>query len=107
MLAPLNNSVFFRMTKDKTSVEPARQSISALLLMGISRDSASIVGVLHPAPAVAFDHRTLDRIHFIRLRSWPIADGRFGIEWVGPPPSATTYPHIPVEFTDVDLKSKD
>jgi len=59
------------MTKDKTGVEPSRQSISAILLMVISRGGASILGILHPQPAVAFDPQTLDRVNFIRLRSWP------------------------------------
>jgi hypothetical protein len=107
VIAPLKNSVFFRMTKDKTGVEPARQSISAIILMGISRDQASLLGVLHPAPAVPFDHEIFDQVHFIRLRSWPIAQGRFGIEWVGPPPRATSYYHMPIEFTDMDLKVAD
>jgi hypothetical protein len=107
VIAPLKNSVFFRMTKDQTGVEPARQSISAILLMTISRDGASILGILHPQPAVPFDPKMLDQIHFIRLRSWPIAGNRFGIEWVGPPPSPTRYLHFPIELINVDLKVKE
>lgn len=106
VIAPLKNSVFFRITKDKTGVEPARQSISAILLMTISRDGASILGIMHPQPAVPFDPQTLDRVHFIRLRSWPIAGNRFGIEWVGPPPSPTRYLHFPIELTHAELKVK-
>ena len=102
VFAALKNSVFFR-EKDGT-VEPARQSISAILLMGIHQDRASVIGVLHPEPAVPLDPSLLERVHFVRLRHWPIKE-RFGIEWIGPAPSPTTYVHMPKGLDDEDVKS--
>ena len=102
VIATLKNSVFFR--EKNGSIEPARQSISAILLMRIGEDGASVIGVLHPVPAVPFDPWTLERIHFIRLRQWPIRE-RFGIEWVGPPPSPTSFPHVPMRLTDGDVRA--
>jgi hypothetical protein len=102
IVASLKNSVFFRETKNGGKVEPARQSISAILLMHIRSEGAYVIGVLHPVPVVKFDPAISDRIHFVRLRQWPI-ESRFGIEWIGPAPSATQYPHIPKGLTGADV----
>jgi hypothetical protein len=102
LVAKLQNSVFFRMGA-RGDVEPARQSISAILLMNITESGASLLGPLHPAPAHAFDTGTFDTVHFVRLREWPITD-RFGIEWVGPVPAPTFVPHWPVTFEDRELR---
>ena len=100
--APLKNSVFFRAKGGK--VAPARQSISAILLMQIRWDGIYVIGVLHPAPAVVFDPSTFDHVNFVRLRQWPIEE-RFGIEWVGPAPSPTQVPHMPMGLSGSELKT--
>jgi len=102
VIAPLKNSVFFRPKND--TVEPARQSISAILLLSITHDRAFALGLLHPAPAVVFDWQVLPRVHFVRLREWPITN-RFGIEWVGPQPSPASFLHMPIVLNDADLKT--
>ncbi len=102
VVAKLQNSVFFR-SAASGEIEPARQSISAILLMNITEAGANLIGLLHPAPVHSFDPMTFDPVHFIRLRSWPIVD-RFGIEWVGPQPSPTHVPHWPVSLEDRDLQ---
>jgi hypothetical protein len=102
VITTLKNSVFFR--EKNGSIEPARQSISAILLMQIREDGASVIGVMHPAAAIPLDPYTFERVHFVRLRHWPIKD-RFGIEWVGPPPSPTSFPHVPMGLADSDVRA--
>ena len=48
--ADLKNSAFFRFDKGHIAVEPARQSISAILLFALGPDGSAVVGLLHPAP---------------------------------------------------------
>jgi hypothetical protein len=105
VVASLKNSVFFRAARDRPEIEPARRSISAILLLQIDPDGGAIIGILHPEPAQPLDPNTFARIHFVRLREWPIqAGGRFGVEWIGPAPSPTSYPHFPIRFEDDELR---
>ena len=66
VVASLKNSVFFRATDG--AIEPARQSISAILLMQIRHDGVFVIGVLHPEPRYRFNPATFDSVHFVRLR---------------------------------------
>jgi hypothetical protein len=69
VLATLRNSVFFRLSKDASTVEPARQSISAILLMTISGEDAAMIGLLHPEPTMRFDPATFEHVHFCKVRT--------------------------------------
>jgi hypothetical protein len=104
IVATLRNSVFFRLTQDGTQVEPARQSISAILLVTIGRGGASMIGLLHPAAAHAFDHTCLPKVHFVRLTDWPITDNKLRMEWMGPAPDPTSIYHSRIQFTDEELR---
>ena len=107
MVTQLANSVFCRPTNEG-KVEPSRRSISAVVLMTISQDIANVIGLLHPDPAVPFDPNVLSNVHFLRFRSWPLEAGKpFGVEWVGPQPSPTPFPHFPVELMDAELRTLD
>ena len=97
IITRLQNSAFARIATSGDRVEPARQSISAILLMWITAGSADVIGLLHPEPRFPFDHRTFDTVHFVKFRDWPLND-RFAIEWVGPSPDPTRIPHFPIEF---------
>ena len=103
VVATLKHSVFFR--EKNGIVEPARQSISAIILIGFSESSASAIGLLHPAPAVTFDHNTFSDVHFVRLAEWPV-DQKLKVEWVGPTPRTTSFSLFPARLTDDELKGK-
>jgi hypothetical protein len=105
IVASLKSSVFFRMAKDTPEIEPARRSISAILLMSIDGEQAHVTGILHPDPVQALDVEAFPNVDFVRLRQWPIpVGGKFGIEWIGPAPSQTSMLHFPVGLQDADLR---
>jgi hypothetical protein len=105
VITTLKNSVFFRAANDKPEIEPARRSISAILLMSINSETGHIIGILHPDPARPLDPDTFEGVHFARLREWPITPGgRFGIEWVGPAPSPKAFMHFPIKLGDDELR---
>ncbi len=107
IVTQLKNSVFFRGAQDG-SVESARRSISAILLMNIMRDSCSVIGLLHPDPVHPFDPDAMDQIHFARLRNWPVVRGdRLSIEWIGPKPEPSKHFHFPIKITDAELRRLD
>lgn len=103
IVATLRNSVFFRPSADGSSFEPARQSISAVVLVTIGFETASVIGLLHPAAAHPFDHESLPNVHFVRLTGWPVTDGKLRMEWLGPEPNPTSYYHREIKFTDQEL----
>lgn len=103
MITRLKNSAFARIAASGDRVEPAPQSISAILLMTITEGYANVIGVLHPEPRFPFDHQTFDTVHFVKFRDWPVSD-RFAIEWVGPAPDPTPIPHVPIELEDRELR---
>jgi len=77
----LKESVFFRFSQDG-KVESCRESISALLLVSIAKNSCTVLGVLNPEPAIKFDIELLPSIPFIRISPWPIEENRIHTEWV-------------------------
>ena len=92
MRTDLRKAVFFRLDKSGARIVPRRQSISAILLVAISGRQADIVGLLHPCPAVAFDASLFPQVPYLRLKQWPILDGKVQIEWsIGGDSSATFY----------------
>lgn len=105
--ATLQNSVFMRLNSSGDGVEPARQSISAVILVGLTPHGCGLVGVLHPAPAHSFDPRTFSSVPFLKLIEWPITGNRFGVEWVGPEPDPTAMMHWPIALNDRELRRLD
>jgi hypothetical protein len=100
----LSNSVFCRLGAD--GVEPARQSISAILLASITEGSISVIGLLHPEPAIAFSPAVFARVHFVRFATWPIRAGHpLRTEWIGPTPETTFYEHSAFTFNEPELRS--
>jgi hypothetical protein len=99
----LKNSAFFRFDKGRISVEPARQSISAILLIAFGPDGSSVVGLLHPAPAIPFDPSLLPKVPFVKVKTWPLGANLSG-EWVNLEPRPATAYHFPIKLTDAELK---
>ena len=78
----LKNAVFFRLKNGK--LESCRRSISAILLFSISPDGtySEIVGLLHPDPIYKFPISTFPSVPFLKLKQWPLTNGRIETEWV-------------------------
>lgn len=87
------------------NILPVRQSISAVLLIAVSKHQLETVGLLHPEPAVPFDYTILADVPFLRIE-WPIKDDLIRKEWVIGHPSPSRYYHTKVELTDSDLKGE-
>jgi hypothetical protein len=87
------------------NIVPVRRSISAILLIAIWRDRLEVVGMLHPAPAVAFDYRYLGDLPFLRI-NWPLSDGPISTEWVVGHASPREFYYRPVSITDAELRGK-
>jgi len=78
------------------SILPARQSISAILLIAVHGTESVVHGVLHPEPAYPLNERFLPDIPFLRIAEWPIADGRISTEWVIAHPEGRKVHHFKV-----------
>jgi len=89
----LRRSVFFKPGKSGREIIPCRQSISAILLVAISGIQADVVGILHPEPSVAFAPALLPQVPYLRVKNWPISDGRIEVEWSTSDPDQATFWH--------------
>jgi hypothetical protein len=76
----LKNSVFTK-PGDAGRIVPCLPHVSAVWLVGIFGDQSRLVGVLHPEPEIPFEPNLFPRVPYVRLRNWPILDGRMGVEW--------------------------
>jgi hypothetical protein len=99
----LKQSAFLRV--QESAIVPIRQSISAILLVSIWEDQLEVVGLLHPAPTVPFEYRTLDEVPFLRLE-WPIKEPVIRTEWVIGNPRPMQCHHIKVKMTDSELRGE-
>jgi hypothetical protein len=88
----LSMSVFMKPGANGT-ILPARQSISAILLIGVHGRDSVVYGILHPEAAYPFNQGFLPEVPFIRIAKWPIVDGKIWTEWVIANPSGKTVPH--------------
>jgi hypothetical protein len=93
MTTDLRRAVFFRLDKTGRQIVPRRQSISAILLVAISYTQAEVVGILHPKPSVAFKPYLFPKVPFLRMKNWPIVDGKIQPEWLPPAGDAATFYH--------------
>lgn len=89
----LRRSVFFKPGKSGTEIIPCRQSISAILLVAVSGIQADVVGILHPQPNIGFDQSLLPEVPYLRVKDWPIVDGKIEIEWSFSSPDTATFWH--------------
>ncbi len=89
----LRRSVFFKPGKSGREIIPCRRSISAILLVAISGFQADVVGILHPEPSVAFTPALLPQVPYLRVKNWPISDGRIEVEWSINDPDHATFWH--------------
>jgi hypothetical protein len=53
----------------------------AILLVAISGIQADLVGLLHPEPGIPFAPSLFPQVPYLRVKNWPIVDGRIEIEW--------------------------
>lgn len=87
------------------NIIPARQSISAVLLVALWEQELHAVGLLHPEPAVALDYRGFIELPFLRLE-WPVKNGVLRTEWVVAKPAPRVDRHVPVSLTTDDLRGE-
>lgn len=99
----LNTSAFIRRSKSGT-IEPCRQSISAILLLQVHHESSSVCGVLHPKPVVPFPLAAFPRTPFVRLKEWAPSDRWLELEWVIDDPLPWCAFHELVGFQDWELR---
>jgi len=72
IVTDLKESVFFRFNAEKSSIEPCRRSISAIILINIQADRSKIMGLLHPEPSVYFPVDLMENVPFLKIRNWPL-----------------------------------
>jgi len=102
MITNLRSSAFFAPGADGEIV-PRRQSVSAVLLIGLFGDQSNVVGLLHPAPAHRLKIERFREVPFLRLANWPIVAGVINTEWVVSSPAAKMFPHTAIKLSNNDL----
>jgi hypothetical protein len=98
MSTDLRNPIFFGADADG-HISARRQSISAILLIGIFGSQSNVVGLLHPEPAHPLNIGRFPEVPFIRLSSWPIVGAVISTEWVVASPQAKSFLHSMVKPT--------
>jgi hypothetical protein len=98
----LRHSVF--LAECDGAIIPVRQSISAILLIALWNRQSDVVGLLHPKPITAFDHRILPQVPFLRL-VWPTT-ASLEMEWLIGYPLPHKADHYPVALTADELAGK-
>jgi len=101
LVTDLRKAVFFR--PQNGAILPARQSISAILLVALWHNESHFIGLLHPEPEVAFDYHCLPDVPFLRV-AWPITADRLETFWVIADPEAAKHHHALVELSDHNLR---
>ncbi|APF17697.1 hypothetical protein Calab_2169 [Caldithrix abyssi DSM 13497] len=103
MTTDLKDSVFFRFNKG--TVEPCRQSISAIFLISILADKLLVVGILHPQPRHVLTISMLPLVPFLRIKKWPPENHRIETEWVIHSPKPAAFYHQEITFNEKELRS--
>jgi len=96
MTTNLRRSVFFSPGTTGSQIVPRRQSVSAILLVGLFDNQSNVVGLLHPEPARKLSIEPFRDVPFLRLAKWPIADGAISTEWVVSSPESKIFLHAPI-----------
>ena len=92
----LRRSVFFAPDATGQRIVPRRQSVSAILLVGLYDDTSHVVGLLHPEPARPLNFEHFREVPFLRISQWPIVGRAIRTEWVVSSPEAKNFLHNPV-----------
>jgi hypothetical protein len=100
----LTNSVFFR--SGGNGIEPCSKSISSIILANISSNSISVLGLLHPEPAIFLDSNMFPKIPFCRVSNWPCADRKIKTEWIISAPSSFETRFLPIKLRDNELREE-
>lgn len=87
----LDNSVFFKFSKEDGKIVPCRQSISAIITLEIFNNECRVLGMLHPDPAVKFSPGFLPTTPFLKLVEWPIKENKIFTEWIIYDPESTNF----------------
>jgi hypothetical protein len=102
MTTDLRSSAFFAPGANGEIV-PRRQSVSAVLLIGLFEDKSHVIGLLHPAPARRLKIEWFPEVPFLRLAQWPIVGGAVNTEWVVSSPQEKSFPHSAIAASNSDL----
>ena len=102
LITDLKDSVFFRFKNG--GVEPCRQSISAIILLGIFAEKCFAVGILHPDPQYVFAIGLLPSVPFLRMKRWPPESRSIETEWVIHSPKPAECYHYKVVLKDRELR---
>ena len=73
-------TLFFESIEGELSVK--RESISAIWLVAVSRNTKQIIGVLNPQPNYNFEYRLFPSVPIVRIKTWPIENNTLETEWV-------------------------
>ena len=85
----LADSIFLRPT-EAGKIETYRRRLSAVVLVTVAEGQCSATGLVHPDPEIPLRLDGFQDIPFVRLRRWPIVDGRIETEWTVPQPGPAT-----------------
>lgn len=99
----LANSVFMKPGPNGT-IEAARKSISAILLIAVHGDQSIVHGILHPEPARPLHIEFFPKVPFLRIAKWPILDGKIFTEWVIADPDGLSV-HHPIRIPETKATS--
>ena len=94
----------FYKPKTEGGYEPARRSISAILLAAVHEKQLEVVGLLHPDPVRPLDIEIFDDVPFFRVK-WPITGKDVEGEWITAHPSPLKDLYVSVELTANEKKS--
>lgn len=102
-ITDLEKSVFFRFNENGEIVK-ARESISAILLVAMSRNLIEVYGVLHPDPIIPLDTGNFPEVPFLCMKSWPVSGEVMEAHWVVRDPGPAAFYLRNVEPTSDELK---
>jgi hypothetical protein len=102
MTTDLRSAAFFAPGANG-QVVPRRQTVSAVLLIGLFGDQSNVIGLLHPAPARPLSTERFREVPFLRMRNWPIVAGAINTEWVVSSPEAKSFPHSAITLSHLDV----
>ncbi len=93
-LTDRDDSPFLSIDRNTGRVAAERPTVSAVLLVSVSGDRSSVVGILHPKPHYPLDMNAFPGIPFASVDPWPVLDGRIQVKWVVANPSGREFTHF-------------
>lgn len=98
VITDLKASAFLKGDPSTGKITAQRQTISAVLLISVSGDRSSVLGILHPEPRYPLDIAAFPGIPFVKIRRWPVEDGRIEIDWVVGQASGREFKHQKIRY---------